>query len=66
MKIKRGDKIQWVGRFTKKTFDCIVSNVKRKDGLIRIVADPEGKNKNGSPKHPLYIKTETTFSNYDN
>jgi len=39
-----GDKVEWVGRFTKSKFDCIVKNVKRKDNLIRIVADKEAEN----------------------
>ena len=39
-----GDKVEWVGRFTKRKFDCIVKNVKRKDNLIRIVADKEAEN----------------------
>lgn len=39
-----GDKVEWVGTFTKEKFDCIVKNVKRKDDLIRIVADKEGLN----------------------
>jgi hypothetical protein len=36
-----GDKVEWVGRFSKMKFDCIVRNVKRKDNLIRIVPDKE-------------------------
>jgi hypothetical protein len=43
-KFKVGDKVEWVGRFTKKKFDCIVKNVNRKDNLIRIVADKEAEN----------------------
>jgi hypothetical protein len=37
-----GDKVEWVGRFTKRKFDCIVKNVKRKDNLIKIVPDEGG------------------------
>jgi putative ribosome biogenesis GTPase RsgA len=39
-----GDKVEWTGTFTKTKFDCIVKNIKRKDNLIRIVADKEAKN----------------------
>lgn len=39
-----GDKVEWIGRFTKRKFDCIVKNVKRKDNLIKITPDTEAKN----------------------
>jgi putative ribosome biogenesis GTPase RsgA len=39
-----GDKVEWIGRFTNRKFDCIVKNVNRKDNLIRIVADKNSEN----------------------
>ena len=56
MNIRKGQKIIWVGRFTKKKFDCIISNPKTKGGCILIKPDPTGENP--LPYHHYYIDIE--------
>lgn len=53
-KFKVGDKVEWNAPLTKKKFDCIVKNVKRKDNLIRIVPDTNGINP--MPYHHFYVE----------
>lgn len=36
-----GDKVEWIGTFTKDKYDCIVKNVKRKDNLVKIIPDKD-------------------------
>ena len=44
MKPKKGDKIYWKGTFTKVFYDSIITSVRSKDKIVRIVKDPDGDN----------------------
>ncbi len=37
-----GDRVTWISPFTKRKFSCIISNLKRKDHLIKIIPDKDG------------------------